>query len=75
MPTTNSGPKLARQLQPHREGIPPTPTPPCESSTTAGISYTEPPEVRTAWEVVSLILIFAVAALIAVGLIARVVAM
>ncbi|MFF3562485.1 DUF6480 family protein [Streptomyces sp. NPDC002574] len=75
MPTTNSGPKLARQLQPHREGVQPTPTPPCESSTTSGISYTEPPEVRTAWEVVSLFLIFGVAALIAIGLIARVVAL
>jgi hypothetical protein len=48
--------------------VPPTPTPPCEESTTAGISYPEPPDVSRAWDVVALVAIFAVTLLIAVGM-------
>ncbi|MFG2301172.1 DUF6480 family protein [Actinacidiphila glaucinigra] len=62
----------APALRPHRARVAPTPTPPCEESTTAGISYAEPPEVPKTWEVVALVAIFAVTLLIAVGLFGRV---
>ncbi|MFI8182653.1 DUF6480 family protein [Actinacidiphila glaucinigra] len=62
----------APALRPHRARVAPTPTPACEESTTAGISYAEPPEVPKAWEVVALVAIFAVTLLIAVGTFGRV---
>lgn len=36
----------APALRPHRARVAPTPTPACEESTTAGISYAEPPRSR-----------------------------
>ncbi|WP_431950203.1 DUF6480 family protein [Actinacidiphila sp. bgisy167] len=62
----------APALRPHRDRTEPTPTPPCEESTTTGISYTEPPEVPKIWEIVALVAIFAVTLLIAVGTFGRV---
>jgi hypothetical protein len=62
----------AAALRPHRDRTEPTPTPPCEESTTTGISYTEPPEVPKVWEIVALVAIFAVTLLIAVGMFGRV---
>ncbi|MFF7209565.1 DUF6480 family protein [Streptomyces sp. NPDC008238] len=70
--TAGTAARPAPALHPHRERTEPTPTPACEESTTAGISFTEPPEVPKAWEVVALVAIFAVTLLIAVGLFARI---
>ncbi|MGW3248112.1 DUF6480 family protein [Streptomyces sp. NPDC001070] len=71
-PTTGPAPRPAPALRPHRDRVPPTPTPPCEESTTAGISYPEPPDVPRAWEVVALVAIFAVTLLIAIGMFGRI---
>jgi hypothetical protein len=65
-------PAPAPALRPHRDRVPPTPTPACEESTTAGISYAEPRDVSKIWEVVALVAIFAVTLLIAIGLFGRV---
>ncbi|MDX2645867.1 DUF6480 family protein [Streptomyces sp. PA03-1a] len=70
--TTGTGAQPAPALRPHRDRVAPTPTPACEESTTAGISYTEPPEVPKTWEIVALVAIFAVTLLIAVGMFGRV---
>jgi hypothetical protein len=50
-------------------------TPPAESSTTEGISFPEPPELRKAWGPWPLVLILFVVALFVAGLIAMIVAL
>ncbi|MFE0631262.1 DUF6480 family protein [Streptomyces sp. NPDC058864] len=70
--TSGTAAEPAPALRPHRARTEPTPTPACEESTTAGISYAEPPEVPKAWEVVALVAIFAVTLLIAVGTFGRI---
>lgn len=70
--TGGSAAPPAPALRPHRVRVEPTPTPAGEESTTTGISYTEPPEVPKAWEIVALVAIFAVTLLIAVGTFGRV---
>lgn len=49
-------------------------TPPAEGGT-YGISHPEPPELRKGWAAMPLVLIMAVVALVAIGLIAMVVAL
>lgn len=70
--TTSAAARPAAALRPHRDRVEPTPTPPCEESTTAGISYAEPREITRTWEVVALVAIFLVTLLIAVGTFGRV---
>ncbi|MET7475973.1 DUF6480 family protein [Streptomyces sp. NPDC005648] len=55
-------------------GVAPGETPPAEGGT-HGISHPEPPELRKGWGAMPLVLIMAIVALVAVGLIAMVVAL
>ncbi|WUD77516.1 DUF6480 family protein [Streptomyces sp. NBC_00510] len=55
--------------------VPPTETPPAESSTTHGISLPERPELRKAWGFTPLVLIFCVVAIFLAGVIAMIVAL
>ncbi|MEU4096335.1 DUF6480 family protein [Streptomyces sp. NPDC026673] len=55
--------------------VPPTETPPGESSTTMGISLPERPELRKAWGFTPLVLIFCVVAIFLAGVIAMIVAL
>ncbi|MFJ8536204.1 DUF6480 family protein [Streptomyces sp. NPDC093591] len=55
-------------------GVPPGETPPAEAGGTAGISHPQP-ELRKGWGAMPLVLIMAVVALVAIGLIAMVVAL
>jgi hypothetical protein len=53
--------------------VPPTETPPAESSTTEGISQPERPELRKAWGPAPLVLILAVVAIFLAGMIGMIV--
>ncbi|KUO08235.1 DUF6480 family protein [Streptomyces sp. DSM 15324] len=53
-------------------GVPPGETPPAEGGR-FGISHPEPPELRTGWGPMPIVLIMIVVALVAVGLIGMVV--
>lgn len=55
--------------------MPPTETPPGESSTTEGISLPERPELRKAWGFTPLVLILCVVAIFLAGVIAMIVAL
>lgn len=55
-------------------GVPPGETPPGEAGSTSAISHPQP-ELRKGWGAMPLILIMAVVALVAIGLIAMVVAL
>ncbi|MDX3234174.1 DUF6480 family protein [Streptomyces sp. ME03-5709C] len=55
--------------------VPPTETPPAESSTTEGISQPERPELRKAWGFTPLVLILCVVAIFVAGVIAMIVAL
>ncbi|MDX3095523.1 DUF6480 family protein [Streptomyces sp. ME19-03-3] len=55
--------------------VPPTETPPAESSTTEGISLPERPELSKAWGFTPLVLILCVVAIFVAGVIAMIVAL
>ncbi|MYX33420.1 MULTISPECIES: DUF6480 family protein [unclassified Streptomyces] len=55
--------------------VPPTETPPAESSTTEGISVPERPELHNAWGFAPLVLILGVVAIFLAGVIAMIVAL
>ncbi|WP_431946834.1 DUF6480 family protein [Actinacidiphila sp. bgisy167] len=55
--------------------VPPTETPPAESSTTEGISLPERPELHNAWGFTPLVLILCVVAVFVAGVIAMIVAL
>ncbi|MFE0631685.1 DUF6480 family protein [Streptomyces sp. NPDC058864] len=55
--------------------VPPTETPPGESSTTEGISLPERPELHNAWGFAPLVLILGVVAIFVAGVIAMIVAL
>ncbi|WP_133910876.1 DUF6480 family protein [Streptomyces sp. NBC_00582] len=73
MTTPDPEPRRTPGLEPGG-GVAPGETPPAEGGI-YGISHPEPPELRKGWGAMPLVLIMAVVALVAVGLIAMVVAL
>lgn len=75
-PTGNrSAPHGTEHAEHAEHKVPPTETPPAESSTTEGISLPERPELHNAWGFTPLVLILCVVAVFVVGVIAMIVAL
>lgn len=66
MTTPDPDPRRTPGVEPG--GVPPGETPPAEGGI-SGISHPEPPELRKGWGTMPLVLIMAVVALVAIGLI------